>query len=343
MNRLRWLPPVLAVLLVLGIAELGLRHGYYRLAVVVDPALGELVNAPGVARWGREGHGTSHWLEHGLRGTRPPQPELPRVLVVGDSFTEALQVDDAETFTHVAEARLSDQGRNVQVLNAGFSGRSAADHVALAPTYRPLIAPVWTVVAMTDSDLTTDAWDVTKTHFERAGQELRVVRVPPRPRQGAERLLGELRRRSSLLDYSMVRLGELREVSEREAPLFRAADVAPAAGASPLEDRSFPVEDAVDALIAAHQGRLSILWLSSFDPAAPARSTPVETRVAAQAAARGIGFVATRARFDTLERRAPFGFADSGYNQGHLNLHGHRIAGELLAEEIVRRGVDGVR
>jgi len=47
-----------------------------------------------------------------------------RVVVTGDSFTEALQVDDGSTFTRLAEASLnSDSGRGrFEVLNFGMSG-----------------------------------------------------------------------------------------------------------------------------------------------------------------------------------------------------------------------------
>lgn len=337
------LGPLLALLIVFGTAELGLRFGYHRVGVVLDPELGELVNAPGIARWGREGHGTSHWTDHGVRGALAPRMDQPRVLVLGDSFTDALQVDDGEAFTAIAEERLRVAGSRVQVLNAGFSGRSMADHVALAPKLHQLLYPEWTVVVLTDQDVTTDAWDEHKNHFELEGLQLRVVRVPPREPRGALRALHQLRRQSSLLDYTVVRLGELWHVAKREAPLFRAADVAHGEGAAKSEERSFPVEAELDALIDACGGRLSLLWLSSFDPATPAQPTSVEARVATHAASRNIAFTATRGRFGELGERAPFGFADSGYNQGHLNVHGHRIAGALLAEELLRRGVDGVR
>jgi len=55
--------------------------------------------------------------------------DRPRVLIVGDSITEAAQVDDGIPFADRLEATIPE----FQFLNAGRSTMSTADYVALAP------------------------------------------------------------------------------------------------------------------------------------------------------------------------------------------------------------------
>jgi lysophospholipase L1-like esterase len=88
-------------------------------------------------RWGHshlagaEGriHGTEydvqiHINELGLRDEAHPYEKAPgvwRILILGDSFVEGMQVQDDEPYPQVLEALLEAQGRPVEVLNAGVS------------------------------------------------------------------------------------------------------------------------------------------------------------------------------------------------------------------------------
>jgi lysophospholipase L1-like esterase len=61
----------------------------------------------------------------GLRDREYPharRPGVPRVLLLGDSFTEGMQVALEKTFAKRLEAKLEDRGREIEVINAGFSG-----------------------------------------------------------------------------------------------------------------------------------------------------------------------------------------------------------------------------
>jgi hypothetical protein len=79
-------------------------------------------------------HGTAEWRvpttinRHGLRDREIPyerQTDTVRILVLGDSFAEGMQVDQQATFAKVIESRLADLGRAVghrfEVINAGVS------------------------------------------------------------------------------------------------------------------------------------------------------------------------------------------------------------------------------
>ena len=90
-----------------------------------DPETG-YAHRPNVSGWWlRENRAFVRINAQGLRDrprTTSPAPGTPRIAVTGDSFTEALQVEEADLFTLRAEQKLSDRGHAVEVLNFGLSG-----------------------------------------------------------------------------------------------------------------------------------------------------------------------------------------------------------------------------
>ena len=95
-------------------------------------------------RWGREGYGVTSIGPHGMIANKVI-PDERRVLFLGDSFTEALQVDDSDKFTEVLQQLYNQQFplEPVTTLNFAISGQGAAQHVAdlsgLAKFYRPKV------------------------------------------------------------------------------------------------------------------------------------------------------------------------------------------------------------
>ena len=80
-----------------------------------------------------EYHTTIRTNRHGLRGPElvDKQADTLRVLALGDSFTLAVQVEEAETLAGRLEGELGAAlGRDVQVLNAGVSGIGTTDATA---------------------------------------------------------------------------------------------------------------------------------------------------------------------------------------------------------------------
>jgi hypothetical protein len=93
---------------------------------------------------------TNAW---GMRD-RPRALEKPegsfRILVLGDSFMEALQVAFEESLPSLLEARLSERtGRRVEVLNGSTSGWGTDDEVIYLERYGTRFQPDLVLVAMT--------------------------------------------------------------------------------------------------------------------------------------------------------------------------------------------------
>ena len=73
-----------------------------------------------------------------------------RILVLGDSFMEALQIPFDESFPKLLEDRLRDAGvRDVEVVNAAVSGWGTEDELAYLVRYGKHLNPDLLVVAMT--------------------------------------------------------------------------------------------------------------------------------------------------------------------------------------------------
>src|SRR5262245_51697363 len=90
-------------------------------------------NRPG-SGWKKTSEFTS-WIEVNSKGLRGAEIDYPkpagekRILVVGDSFTFAEQVNQNETFTQRLEDRLNADGGQYRVLNAGSNGWATANEV----------------------------------------------------------------------------------------------------------------------------------------------------------------------------------------------------------------------
>ncbi|MGQ9689155.1 MAG: SGNH/GDSL hydrolase family protein [Desulfobaccales bacterium] len=119
--------------LALGEAALGLLRIEYPDFYDYDPVLGSRLR-PGIrGYWLKEGKGYVSINSDGLRDREhslSPPPNTLRIAVLGDSFAEAMQVNQEEAFWAVMEKDLQRcgrlGGRQVEVLNLGQSGFGTA-------------------------------------------------------------------------------------------------------------------------------------------------------------------------------------------------------------------------
>jgi hypothetical protein len=117
---------------------------------------------------------------HGLRERAIDYPKptgVRRVLLLGDSMTEAIQVPAERTFARLVEAQLGDSGAPVEVINAGHAG-FATDNELLF--YRD-------EGRRYDSDLVVQVFNIQNDVYEnfaplyRRAYERAAVQWPPKP------------------------------------------------------------------------------------------------------------------------------------------------------------------
>jgi hypothetical protein len=135
-----------AVAVALGLAEGALRlagieaPSFYR----VDPDLGDALDPGSEGWWTKEGRTFVRISSAGLRDREhalAKPADTVRIVVLGDSYAEALQVELEQTFWSVMERELAGcpalAGRRVEVLNLGVSGYGTAQEL-LALRHRGL-------------------------------------------------------------------------------------------------------------------------------------------------------------------------------------------------------------
>jgi hypothetical protein len=320
--------PIAGVLLALLLFEAVLRQLTYG-HVSLDPRVGWVWRSTTVIHRLNEGWGVSHWRDDETREHAPVAASAPRVLIMGDSITEALQVDDDEVFSALLP--------NVNSLNIGQSGHSAADYIAFATEYRARFHPAWTVIELAPPDLADDAFNPSKTHLD-AALNVRVIIMSG----NAGRISGffnPIRRRSDAIDYAFSRWHDYSSTAKMPPLFHAAADIHPIEkqSASPVAS---PVAAEISRLRDAYGDRLTFLFFPEFkDP-----PSGVEAAFMGACLDEKLSCVNIRAIFDDFRRRgdAPTGFPNSKFGEGHLNARGHAAVAFLLQSEIERLHTRGL-
>lgn len=328
--------------------ELVARKIFY-MPIAFDPAFGTIWQPGAEVRHNLEGNGISHWKPLGVRASPLEQTgKAFPILVLGDSFTESLQIADDKVYTARVEALLAAEGVKVQVLNCGRAGNSVADYISKAALYQETFHPSWVVVQVQASDFCKDAWSESKSrnkanqkayfafdaegHLQLKSPEIR----PPETWGRMELLIYRVSNSFALLRFAFFRISEAISWFRNEAPLFRGSK--PDKNV-PQKPERYPIREEFELLKHAFDGRLTILLLDSFDPQAGSSQSETDRTIANLALEQGVGFVKLSDATAPLigSGLSPYGNGLDAYGIGHMNQLGHRLVSELLAPEILKQ------
>jgi hypothetical protein len=126
-----------------------------------SPVFGRIYR-PGIYLQGTEGYCKTRMNSLGMRGGEIPSKTSDeyRILILGDSYTNALQVSDDKTFVHLLQNRLAiNTSRDIKIINAGRNGASPAYYIHLSEFYHSSMKPDYVVVQINDEDFTVDIFD----------------------------------------------------------------------------------------------------------------------------------------------------------------------------------------
>jgi hypothetical protein len=338
----------------------------YNLPAAPNPEFGD-VHEPGRRfRQQVEGNGSGVWTSNCVRrASLPAANQKPVLLILGDSYTEAIQVRDEDHFAHLLERRLG----GIPVLAMGRAGCSVADYVAGASTFRKLLGPDRVIIQVSAGDFEADAWTKKEggyAYFEReqrpapiqsfaAPQGADALAAAPEPLKVVSSPVSQPGWLSTvtrekcpfwfpLVTFAYLRKSELKEWMEgNDQPWFHAAAEKPAREEGHQEggNGEYPLDDELRLLAQAYQGKLTLLYLARFDPSNPTKETETETALHGLAEKHGVPFISLREKFPELAAagHAPYGFSNTRFNWGHWNRYGHQAAAELLFDECQRLGV----
>jgi lysophospholipase L1-like esterase len=154
---------IIFFLVVFLILEIYLRSWVIRTpAEEILPGLGMVPVSNSLAVWGIEGHGVTRYSSNGEIFT--PEHDGASVVVLGDSYTEALQMNNEDKYVSVAENLLSKRNISADLHNFSRSGRNVADYVYMAPVMYRLFSPSIVVVQVDASDF-LQAYKSTNTNY----------------------------------------------------------------------------------------------------------------------------------------------------------------------------------
>ncbi len=151
-GRLRRALPALALLTGSALVSLAMAELSVRLLVPQPVGLswltadGLLVHVPGRAAVFRRSEYAAEvrFNALGFRGREfatPKPPETLRVLALGDSFVEGLQVGEDAVLTARIEAAFAESSPRVEVLNLGVSGFGTTEEIDVLDRYGPSLRP----------------------------------------------------------------------------------------------------------------------------------------------------------------------------------------------------------
>ena len=273
----------------------------------------------------------------GLRGPEPARPRPPglrRVLVMGDSYVFGVGVDEEHLFTTRLARRLSREGAPVEVVNAGVSGYANDQQLVLLGEIGPALLPDVVVLVMCDNDFEGNGESFSyqqyyKPHFDLDGGRLLLRGVPvPRltPAQRLRRFLGQ---RSNV--WNLVRSRRASWPPARRLIESLEVDVTRPPAADEVELAA--------ALVVAQRDlaqRLGARFLT-LNTARRRERTELFHALRPRLKSAGVEYLGLEGPLEAGRRRRPewpWDFA----TDPHWNVAAHRLAAEVVTEELEKRG-----
>ncbi|HKI84268.1 MAG TPA: SGNH/GDSL hydrolase family protein [Candidatus Krumholzibacteria bacterium] len=299
-----------------------------------------------------EGYSRARANRFGLNDDDPlPRKPPLRALLIGDSYTEAMQVYPSQNFGSVAQSLV----KGLEVCNAGHSGWGPPDLIAFAELRGPQFHPDVVVIQLNDLDL-QEFFKQGNVHLKAEGDSWKMV-VPTlvADTSTSHQLLRSALQHSALLTL-MGRRGEAL-IHEEKARLSRHFLTRPASASNGPEGDPSEDPDAVDSTgvpyravdmlcylheeLSAHYPDPIYVYIPHISYLDGTDDMPRRRAIYHEFAARcGATLIdptdALLAEF-RLHGQPCHGFQNSKMGKGHLNPRGHRVVGKLLAAELRKR------
>jgi hypothetical protein len=285
----------------------------------------------------------------------------PRAIVIGDSFTEALQVDWSQTAVAVAERMLARDMPDAEVVNLGLAGAGPAVHVARLQSPGLTLTPDAAVIVLSVDQLlsksVTDDSDFAGyrlaadgefhlSHGFRSGRGYRF-----RTSLGGQvfywlldhsqivRLINDRKNVGLLAEWRQPPGSGNRESSSHCRDDTFEEQLALWVGGNPAVARGVLRAFIRDLAAIGYSNRLpitiAIRGIEARCPDLEVKRAELVEAMRAKLEAAGLGFVDLDARVVAKVGRdgvAPLHGFGAALGSGHLNVRGNRVYGEILAE-----------
>jgi hypothetical protein len=296
-----------------------------------------------------EGFGVAHFNSDGSRSTGNDLiNDAPTGLIIGDSFVEALQVDDRDTMGAVIERTSRSELWPVNVRQFGWGGTSSATYLAIANSVKKRWNPRWVSVLFNEDDFTEEAisggrfW---KMEIDPIDSTLRTI---PVERTGS--------RFDSVLSKVGLTSGDLRELLNHSNLAYLAVEKYLLSGNAGGAESSKPTaadklqtlnkaktiaKAVIRGLKVAYGEELLIVYVPQISVTSSLEPDTTESILAEVCYQEKVQFIsARRALLGLRERRGVLGegFSNTLPGYGHLNELGHQAVGQEIWRAVSERG-----
>jgi len=367
----RWLANVAALsvgittsllLVEVGLRVVGLKYPAF---YTVDAERGFALRPGAQGQWTREGRGDVRINRSGFRGrdvALSPAPGMLRIAVLGDSFTEALQVDEKQTFVQLLQQQLNASDHcplranypaGVEVMNFGVGAYGTGQELLTWRHLARLYKPDWVLLAVYPGNDFTDNEPVPRAdrpvfvldeHNNLVVDQDFRQSLAYRWRMSLPGLvLDSLVNHSRLLQ--LLNEAKNRWASRAQSDKAQSPPVGRPLPRTPMaSDQAWYLTDRLIGVMAsevwADKARFAVVSTSAPEQVwpnvseRPAQPFAQEQRLGALLAKRKIPYLPLGPR---LQRQADknglllHGFKGQTPGEGHWNANGHRLAADLIA------------
>jgi hypothetical protein len=291
----------------------------------------------------QEGYAAAHFAGDGARVTGNEKIEnAPTGLIIGDSFVEALQVDDKQVMGSIIERLSREESKPFNVNQYGWGGTSTATYIAVADALIHRWNPKWVTVIYNNNDFNEQALKTGRFWRMDVAPEDLSVKLAPTKRSG-DKYDAQLKKIgiSSSDIYNLINSSSLLYAAVETYLLFGAPEndsVSPTK--KDFTEEKTIAAASIKALKKAYGERLLIVYLPHIKVNSKIEPDEIESILQAVCQNEKVEFVSTRdAMVKELEERKRLsqGFSNTPPGIGHLNLIGHEIVGREIWRAVSKR------
>jgi hypothetical protein len=290
----------------------------------IDQQFGDVMRS-GILISGDEGYCITRIASTGLRAPEPEDAAVysERILFIGDSYTQAIQVMDSDTYVGRVESALRANGRDAVCINAGMPGGTPAGYLNNAAGLVEIYAPTRVFIQVNDTDFDSNLTTPRTRGFwiERTGSTWTVKSAPiPEATQRLRDVVSDIPVVYWLLKRYWAGDGQIGEAQEETAD----------------SDEVDPelIDSVLTALREAYGSEVVVIYAAQIDHFdGDNEPTPMESAIEASCGRLGIDFVDVRQMLldeYTATRQPLNGFANTIPGLGHYNSRGHAVIADAL-------------
>lgn len=309
------------------------------------PILGR-ISSGGVHVHGTEGFSWYTTNSIGMRESEiaPKGSNEYRILVLGDSYTEAAQLFKNKTYTALLERMLNSNGndKSIRVLNFGMSGHSPAYYLQFADYYNELVSPDYVVIQVNDGDFSSDLMNTNndKALYIASGDTDYKIMMNASKFNASSKIIQKYPRLGFITSISTIRMAK-----EKLAMLLSPANTVNASYSSIQAKADYKTEEIMDWTLRQFKQKytnVSFLYLPSIDYGNPETESHIAellNRYAAKYDFPVFNMTSDFTSYYKQTRQPVHGFHNTSPGEGHMNEAGHELVARRLDDFFERRAI----